>query len=98
MALLNVDTFGFFLMKLSMYQKIHEEIKVAGVYKNHTFQPFKFLWKNRQLKIDQITLASDVKDGMIKKRFYSVLVGKDIYRILFNRETETWILDEVWVD
>lgn len=98
MTLLSVDSFGFNLIKLSMYQKIHEEIKVAGVYKNHTFLPFKLLWQNRQLKIDEVTLVSDVKDGMVKKRFYSVTVGKDVLRILFNRETETWTIDEIWVD
>ncbi|NCN87427.1 MAG: hypothetical protein GW941_00875 [Candidatus Pacebacteria bacterium] len=81
-----------------MYQKISETIKVTGVYKNHTFKPFKFLWHDRSLKIDQITLISDVKDGMIKKRFYSVIVGREVYRLLFNRETETWILDELWLD
>lgn len=81
-----------------MYQKIGEEIKVAGVYKGHTFKPFQLMWRNQQLKISAITLTSDVKDGMVRKRFYSVLIGKEIYRLLFNRETETWTLDEIWLD
>jgi hypothetical protein len=81
-----------------MYRKIDEPIKVAGVYKHNTFHPFRFMWNDRQLKIDTITLISDVKDGMVKKRFYSVVVGKDVFRLLFNRESEQWTIDELWVE
>ncbi len=81
-----------------MYQTIGEEISVVGSYKNHHFNPYKFLWRNKPYKIDQITLTSDVKDGGIKKRWYSVVVGQEVYRILFNRETETWTLEELWVE
>lgn len=81
-----------------MYQTIGEEISVVGSYKSHHFTPYKFLWRNKSYKIDQITLISDVKDGGIKKRWYSVVVGQEVYRILFNRETETWTLEELWVE
>ncbi|MDH5532804.1 MAG: hypothetical protein OEX81_00055 [Candidatus Pacebacteria bacterium] len=81
-----------------MYQKIGEKIKVAGVYKDYTFQPFKFQWNGRQLKIDKITLVSNIKNGLIKKRLYSVMIGNDIFRLLFDRESESWTIDEVWVD
>lgn len=81
-----------------MYQTIGEEIAVAGSYKNHHFKPFKFLWKNKELKIDQVTLVSDIKDGGVKKRWYSVVVGKEVYRLLFDREVEKWTLEELWVE
>lgn len=81
-----------------MYQTIGEEILVAGSYKQHRFHPFKFLWRNKTYKINQITLVSDIKDGGVKKRWYSVLVGQEVYRILFNRETEAWTLEELWVE
>lgn len=81
-----------------MYQRIDETIDVAGVYTKGTFVPKKFLWKNREYRISQITLRSDTKDGGMRKRLYSVTVGKEVYRLTFNRENEQWILEEVWVE
>jgi hypothetical protein len=81
-----------------MYQTIHEPIAVVGVYDHHTFTPKKFKWQHRYLKIDQITLTSNIKDGGVRKRFYSVVCGANVYRIEFNREDETWLLEEVWCD
>ncbi|MBU0576118.1 hypothetical protein KJ654_00455 [Patescibacteria group bacterium] len=81
-----------------MYQKIDQKIWVAGVYKNSSFQPTKFKWQDRELKITKVTLHSDFKDGQVKKRCYSVISGQEVYRLEFNRENETWYLREIWVD
>lgn len=81
-----------------MYQKIGEKIWMAGLYKNGKFVPYKFKWQAKELKIDQVTLTSNVKDGAIKKRFYSVVCGKEVYRILFDRESEQWSLEEIWLE
>lgn len=81
-----------------MYQTIEEPIEVAGVYTKSTFIPKKFRWKQREYLIKEITLKSDTKDGGVRKRLYSVLVGKELYRLTFNREDETWMLEEVWID
>ncbi|MEO8581036.1 MAG: DUF6504 family protein [Patescibacteria group bacterium] len=81
-----------------MYQTIDEPIEVAGVYTKSTFIPKKFRWKNREYLIQQVTLKSDTKDGGVRKRLYSVLVGKELYRLTFNRESESWTLEEIWLD
>ena len=81
-----------------MYQTINESVLVAGVYAHHTFTPKKFKWRTRDLAIDRITLVSDIKDGGVKKRLYSVTVGKDVYRLEFNRDSEHWILNELWIE
>ena len=81
-----------------MYQKIGEKIWIAGSYKGEKFIPYKFKWGDREIKINQITLVSDVKDGGIKKRFYSVTSDREVYRILFNRESEQWTLEEIWIE
>lgn len=81
-----------------MFQKIGERIAVAGVYKGSLFTPKKFSWKTRIFTIEKVTLISDTRDGMVRKRIYSVLSGKTLYRLLFNRETEHWTLEELWVE
>jgi hypothetical protein len=81
-----------------MYQKIHEAISVIGVYKNSKFKPKKFYWRSKIYCIDQITLWSNIKDGGAKKRLYSVLARGNLYRLCFNRENETWFLEEIWCE
>jgi hypothetical protein len=81
-----------------MYQTIAEPIAVAGLYRHGKFVPRKFAWGRRQIQIDQITLTANVTDGGVKKRFYSVTAGADVYRLEFNRDYETWTLAELWVE
>lgn len=81
-----------------MYQKITESIEVAGVYQKSHFFPRKFRWKNQEYVISEITLKSDIKDGGVKKRLYSVLVNRELYRLTFNRDDESWTLEEIWID
>ena len=81
-----------------MFQTIGEKIAVAGVYRGGTFTPKKFLWQTRTYSIDVITLVSDTRDGAVRRRIYSVLCGKTLYRLSFNRETESWMLEELWVE
>ena len=81
-----------------MFQTIGEKVEVAGVYKSATFIPKKLKWGKRVLPIEKITLMSDIKDGGVRKRIYSILCGNELYRLLFNRETEIWILEELWTE
>lgn len=81
-----------------MFQSINERVQVAGSYGKGPFQPKKMKWKERVFPIEKITLISDIKDGEVKKRLYSFTSGKDLYRLMFNRETEVWVLEEIWVE
>lgn len=81
-----------------MFQRIDEKIVVAGVYRQSAFFPKKFSWKNRVYPVHQITLVSDLRDGQVRERLYSVLSGTTLYRLLFNRETEIWKLEEIWCE
>lgn len=89
---------GFLLFDSGMYQTIDETIAVAGVYNQSSFVPKKFRWHQQTLKIDQITLISDTKDGGVRKRLYSVMSGGNVYRLEFNRDTEQWLLNQLWFD
>ncbi len=81
-----------------MFQRIAEKIEVAGVYKNTEFIPRKFQWRHRVYQIDELTLISDIKDGGIRKRLYSVTSRGNLYRLCFNRDSESWLLEEVWYE
>lgn len=81
-----------------MYQTIGETISVIGVYAGQAFSPKKFLWKGREYRVDHITFITDIRDGTTRKRRYSVTSGSQAYRLLFNRDSETWKLEELWVE
>lgn len=81
-----------------MYQRLHEQIEVLGIYAQAKFTPKKFKWKNKVYLVDQITLVADLKDGGVKKRFFSLMSNKELYRVIFDRENEKWWLEEKWVE
>ncbi len=43
-------------------------------------------------------MVTELKDGGVRQRLYSVVVGPNVYRLLFNRDTEEWWLEEVWCE
>ncbi len=81
-----------------MYQTIGEEISVAGAFKHSKFKPTKFQWRQAVYPVEEITLINDVKDGGVRKRYYSLVAKGNLYRLCFNRETEQWLLEEVWYE
>lgn len=75
-----------------MFTPIEEPILVGGVYTQSSFLPRVFLWRQRKYPVNKITLISDIKDGAVRQRVYSVLSGEVLYRLLFDREKERWQL------
>ncbi len=75
-----------------MLTTIDEPITVAGVYEGTSFLPAVFKWKNGKFKVEEITLVSDLQDGGVRKRVYSVVSGDTLYRLCFDREQESWRL------
>ncbi len=81
-----------------MYQTIHESVDVAGVFSHGKFVPKKFRWRSRECIVEAITYTGDFKDGGVRSRQYSVLVKGTLCRLLYNRETEDWFIEEVWYE
>jgi hypothetical protein len=81
-----------------MYQTIGESISVAGVYTNGKFKPRKFQWRGGTFLIDSSCSVHDFRDGMVRKRRFSVMAKGNVYLLEFNRDTEAWKLEQVWVE
>lgn len=71
---------------------------MIGVYSSGKFEPRKFLWRHKEYVISQVTFRHDRKNGGRKQRMYSVESQGTVYRILFDRDTEEWMLEELWVE
>ena len=81
-----------------MYQPIEEEIQVAGVYSEGKFIPKKFQWRNRAYSVEEITFSAASRDGEIKLQHFSVSSGGNLYRLIFNRDSQHWKLAEIWCE
>ena len=69
-----------------MLTQIDEPIIVAGVYEKASFFPRVFLWQSQKYKVEKITLVSEIKDGSVRQRVYSVISGDVLYRLKFYLE------------
>ncbi len=81
-----------------MYQTIGEDISVIGIFERGIFTPKKFKWRGNIFPIDQLCSVHNFKDGAVKKRRFSLMSGTTLYLIEFNRDLETWILQQIWVE
>ncbi len=81
-----------------MYQSIEEEISVAGVFSQGKFQPKKFQWKQKIFPISAVTLTAKSRDGQVRLQHFSVVAKGNLYRLVFNQETQHWKLAEIWCD
>lgn len=81
-----------------MFTTLHDRIQVIGTFTFKGFVPKKFQWKNKTYIVKRVTLVSDVKDGGLRQRWYSVEAAGNIYRLLHNRDYEEWWVEAVYVD
>ncbi len=81
-----------------MYQTIHETIKVGGIFHQAQFKPLWFVWQEKRFDINEITLISDLKNGKVKKKLFSVLANDNLYRLDYCPADQTWFLEQIWVD
>jgi len=82
-----------------MYQTLHETIQVIALFSQGNCTPKKYLWRGTTFFIDQITLKSDVKDGGVKWRYFSVVANdSNVYRLSWNLDSLEWFVEEVWID
>ncbi len=79
-----------------MYQRMHETIRVAGVFAASNFRPVWFDWQGRKMDIDDITLITDFKQGGIRHKIYSVVVTGDVYRLVYDLKNQDWFVEAVW--
>lgn len=89
----------FFLVYYDhVFTPIYETIQTAGVYKKDTFVPRYFLWKSKKIAVESITYIADYSEGNMLLRSYSILSGGTLYRLVFNRTTEHWMISEIYYE
>jgi hypothetical protein len=81
-----------------MYQIIGEKVNVAGIYTQGKFQPKKFQWRNQEFVIHVQHTVHDFKDGTVRKRRFSVTARNNVFLLEFNRDTELWTLEQIWIE
>lgn len=75
--------------------EIQESIDVWVFFQKNVIKPHTFFWHGRQIKIDKINLVHTSRDGSKTFYHFSVSSGGNFYRLNFDTNKLSWILEAV---
>jgi len=75
--------------------QILESVNVWVFFKGNLIQPYSFFWHGRQIKIDKINLIHTSKNGIWVFYHFSVSCGGNFYRLKFDTNKLSWMLEAV---
>ncbi|OGE64280.1 hypothetical protein A3I48_00845 [Candidatus Daviesbacteria bacterium RIFCSPLOWO2_02_FULL_36_7] len=75
--------------------EIFEPINVWVFFKNNLIAPQSFFWRGRQIKIDKVNLIHTSKNGACIFYHFSVSSGGNFYRLRFDSNKLSWLLEAV---
>lgn len=81
-----------------MSVQIREPISVAAVFDHGAVKPVLFRWKEKKIKIDQISFSWKTREGISKLLHFSVVSGKILYELVFNTKELTWNLEQIAIE
>ncbi len=81
-----------------MLEEVNEPIEVVAVFQGNKFEPYKFLWNGREIKIKQVNLAYSNWDGRSKIYYFAVSDNNNYFKLKFDTDKLTWTLLETYVE
>jgi hypothetical protein len=81
-----------------MFTEIHEPIITLVSYERAGMQLKRFRWRNQLFAVEKVTAVTNIRDGSVRQRRWSVVSGGAVYRLLFDRVAETWELEAVYCE
>lgn len=75
--------------------EILEPINVWVLFSRNLIQPYSFFWRGRQIKVEKVNLIHTSKDGINTFYHFSVTAGGNFYRLKFDTNKLSWILEAV---
>lgn len=81
-----------------MLEEINEKIQVLALFQDQKLKPFKFMWNNREIRIQKINLNYTTWEGRSKIYYFAVSDGSNYYKLRFDADQLTWTLIETYVD
>ncbi len=82
-----------------MYQDIDEHIDVIALFISGKVKPIKFRWKNRPIKINQVTGRWKTDAGRYKIRHFAVVDDSDnFFQLSYDERDLRWMLEKIWVE
>jgi hypothetical protein len=81
-----------------MHQELNDPIQVAVIFSNSQLRPVKFVWRQREYKIDQVNLSYNRFDGRSKIYYFAVSDGANYFKLRFDSNSLVWSLIETYVE
>jgi hypothetical protein len=75
-----------------MAVEINEPISVGAVFSRGSIKPVWFVWKGRQVPIQEVTFTWRTRAGSAGILHFSVMAGQGLYEICYNVESFNWRL------
>lgn len=76
--------------------RVHEAVDVYAVFAQGQIVPRAFRWSGRTYTVEQVHQRWDGKHGAIRLHYFAVTAAGNAYKLCFNAQELTWLLEEVY--
>ncbi len=79
-----------------MLLKLNEQVEVLAIFTKKGPKPYALKWAKKKYIIEKINLVYEKKSGNGKLVYFSVTSQNNFFKLVFNANTLTWHLEEVY--
>lgn len=81
-----------------MLESINEAVEVLTVFRPGSMSPLRFRWRNKVIKVSQVTGKWMRSEGETRLHYYSILADtSDYFELCFDATHLKWMLSKVWL-
>lgn len=81
-----------------MHTYFDDPVEVLVLFREDKAIPYAFIWNNRKVKVKDINLVHESRDGRAKLVHFAVSDHANAYKLTFNTDTLKWRLEDVYSD
>jgi hypothetical protein len=82
-----------------MFESLNDPIDVLTVFTAGSFEPLRFRWKGRVVRVRKVTGRWSRREGQSMLRYFSVEgVAADTYELFYDPRGPRWVLSRAWTD
>ena len=80
-----------------MFESLNDPVDVLTVFRDATFEPLRFRWKGKVIRVRKVTGRWTRREGQAQLRYFSVTGGAaDTYELCYDPRGPRWTLCRVW--
>jgi hypothetical protein len=81
-----------------MFESLNDPIDVLTVFSGGAFEPLRFRWKGKVVRVRRVTGRWSRREGQSVLRYFSVEGNtSDTYELCYDPRGPRWILRRAWI-